>query len=152
MVTELVAKQNLELKAENERLKYDLKVLQQELDECRKLLHIQKEAEARLKDIKSKYSAKEIIAMTELFRKDITDLPLSVRTKNILIASDINTLGALVKNDKTILLRVRHCGPMVRKEIEQFMQNSGLSWEMNVDNFVELDAKKAIKEAIKENK
>ena len=144
MVTELIVKQNLELQAENERLKYDLKVLQHELDECRKVLKIQKEAQARLKDTKSKYTAKEIIAMTELFRKEIKDLPLSIRTQNVLIASDIRTLGALVKNDKTILLKVRYCGPMVKNDIEQFLQNSGLSWGMNVDDFIELDAKKAI--------
>ena len=144
MVTELIVKQNLELQAENERLKYDLKVLQHELDECRKVLKIQKEVQARLKDTKSKYTAKEIIAMTELFRKEIKDLPLSIRTKNVLIASDIRTLGALVKNDKTILLKVRNCGPMVKNDIEQFLQNSGLSWGMNVDDFIELDAKKAV--------
>jgi DNA-directed RNA polymerase alpha subunit len=144
MVTELIVKQNLELQAENERLKYDLKVLQHELDECRKVLKIQKEVQARLKDTKSKYTAKEIIAMTELFRKEIKDLPLSIRTQNVLIASDIRTLGALVKNDKTILLKVRNCGPMVKNDIEQFLQNSGLSWGMNVDDFIELDAKKAI--------
>jgi DNA-directed RNA polymerase alpha subunit len=144
MVTELIVKQNLELQAENERLKYDLKVLQHELDECRKVLKIQKEVQARLKDTKSKYTAKEIIAMTELFRKEIKDLPLSIRTQNVLIASDIRTLGALVKNDKTILLKVRYCGPMVKNDIEQFLQNSGLSWGMNVDDFIELDAKKAI--------
>ena len=144
MVTELIVKQNLELQAENERLKYDLKVLQHELDECRKVLKIQKEAQARLKDTKSKYTAKEILAMTELFRKEIKDLPLSIRTQNVLIASDIRTLGALVKNDKTILLKIRNCGPMVKNDIEQFLQNSGLSWKMNVDDFIELDAKKAI--------
>jgi len=144
MVTELIVKQNLELRAENERLKYDLKVLQHELDECRKVLKIQKEAQARLKDTKSKYTAKEILAMTELFRKEIKDLPLSIRTQNVLIASDIRTLGALVKNDKTILLKVRNCGPMVKNDIEQFLQNSGLSWGMNVDDFIELDAKKAV--------
>lgn len=144
MVTELIVKQNLELQAENERLKYDLKVLQHELDECRKVLKIQKEVQARLKDTKSKYTAKEIIAMTELFRKEIKDLPLSIRTQNVLIASDIRTLGALVKNDKTILLKVRNCGPMVKNDIEQFLQNSGLSWKMNVDDFIELDAKKAV--------
>lgn len=144
MVTELIVKQNLELQAENERLKYDLKVLQHELDECRKVLKIQKEAQARLKNTKSKYTAKEIIAMTELFRKEIKDLPLSIRTQNVLIASDIRTLGALVKNDKTILLKIRNCGPMVKNDIEQFLQNSGLSWKMNVDDFIELDAKKAV--------
>ena len=144
MVTELIVKQNLELQAENERLKYDLKVLQHELDECRKVLKIQKEAQARLKDTKSKYTAKEILAMTELFRKEIKDLPLSIRTKNVLIASDIRTLGALVKNDKSILLKIRNCGPMVKNDIEQFLQNSGLSWKMNVDDFIELDAKKAV--------
>ena len=144
MVTELIVKQNLELQAENERLKYDLKVLQHELDECRKVLKIQKEAQARLKDTKSKYTAKEILAMTELFRKEIKDLPLSIRTQNVLIASDIRTLGALVKNDKTILLKIRNCGPMVKNDIEQFLQDSGLSWGMNVDDFIELDAKKAV--------
>ena len=71
MVTEIIVRQNQQLLEENERLKYALKVLQQELDECRKILEVKKEVQTRLKETKALYSTKEIIAITKLFRKDI---------------------------------------------------------------------------------
>jgi hypothetical protein len=114
MVTELIVKQNLELQAENERLKYDLKVLQHELDECRKVLKIQKEAQARLKDTKSKYTAKEIIAMTELFRKEIKDLPLSFCVNSLLTIANIQKTCYLCRQKPASLLTLgsrckHHC-------------------------------------------
>ena len=144
MVTEILVKKNQELQEENERLKYALKSLQKELDECRKALDIKKEVQARLKDTKIKYSTKEIVAMTELLRKDILDLPFTVRTKNILHMSDISTLGDIIKIGKTGLMGLPHCGSTIRSEIEQFIQDSGLSWDINVDDFIELDAQKAV--------
>jgi DNA-directed RNA polymerase alpha subunit len=144
MVTDILVKKNQELQEENERLKYALKSLQKELDECRKALDIKKEVQARQKDTKIKYSSKEIVAMAELLRKDILDLPLTVRTKNILHMSDICTLGDIIRIRKTGLMGVPHCGPTVRNEIEQFIQDSGLNWDLNVDDFIELDAQKAV--------
>ena len=144
MITEILVKKNQELQEENERLKYAFKSLQKELDECRKALDIKKEVQARLKDTKTKYSTKEIVAMAELLRKDILYLPFTVRTKNILHMSDIFTLGDIIKIGKTSLMELPHCGPKVRNEIEQFIQNSGLSWDINVDDFIELDAKNAV--------
>jgi len=144
MVTELIVKQNLELQAENERLKYDLKVLQHELDECRKALDIKKEVQARLQNTKAKYSTGEIIALADMFNKEIKDLPLKVRTMNILRMSDISTLGDLLKIGKMGLLRLRNCGPNTRCDIEKFMKNNGLSWDIDVNEIIELDAKKAV--------
>ena len=144
MVTELIVKQNLELQAENERLKYDLKVLQQELDECRKALDIKKEVQARLQNTKAKYSTEEIIALADMFNKEIKDLPLKVRTMNILRMSDISTLGDLLKIGKIGLLRLRNCGPNTRRDIEEFMKNNGLSWDIDVNEIIELSAKKAV--------
>ena len=144
MVTELLVKKNQELQKENERLKFALKTLQQELDECRKALDIKKEVQARLKDAKAKYSTEEVIAMTELFNKEIKDLPLEVRTMNILRMSDICTLGDLLKIGKMGLLKLRNCGPKTRSDIEEFMDKNGLSWDINVNEIIELSAKIAI--------
>ena len=144
MVTEIIVKQNQQLLEENERLKYALKVLQQELDECRKLLDVKRDVQARLKETKTLYSTKEIIAMAELFRKEIKDLPLSIRTQNVLYSSDIRTLGDLIKIGRSGLLKVRHCGPVVKKDIEQCIQDLGLCWNINMYDFIELDAKKAV--------
>ena len=105
MEAEILVKKNQELQEENERLKLALKTLQQELDECRKALDIKKEVQARLKNAKAKYSTEEVIAMTELFNKEIKELPLKVRTMNILRMSDISTLGDLLKIGKMGLLR-----------------------------------------------
>ena len=100
METEILIKKNQELQEENERLKLALKTLQQELDECRKALDIKKEVQARLQNTKAKYSTEEIIELADLFNKEIKDLPLEVRTMNILRISDICTLGDLLKLGK----------------------------------------------------
>ena len=144
METELLVKKNQELQEENERLKLALKTLQQELDECRKALDIKKEVQARLKNAKAKYSTEEVIAMTELFNKEIKELPLKVRTMNILRMSDISTLGDLLKIGKMGLLKLRNCGPKTRNDIEEFMKNNGLSWDIDVNEIIELSAKIAI--------
>ena len=144
MVTELLVKKNQDLQEENERLKLALKTLQQELDECRKALDIKKEVQARLKNTKAKYSTEEVIAMTELFNKEIKDLPLKVRTMNILRMSDISTLGDLLKIGKMGLLRLRNCGPNTRCDIQEFMDKNGLSWDIDVNEIIELSAKIAI--------
>ena len=144
METELLVKKNQELQKENERLKLALKTLQQELDECRKALDIKKEVQARLKNAKAKYSTEEVIAMTELFNKEIKELPLKVRTMNILRMSDISTLGDLLKIGKMGLLKLRNCGPKTRNDIEEFMKNNGLSWDIDVNEIIELSAKKAV--------
>lgn len=144
MEAEILVKKNQELQKENERLKLALKTLQQELDECRKALDIKKEVQARLKNAKAKYSTEEVIAMTELFNKEIKELPLKVRTMNILRMSDISTLGDLLKIGKMRLLKLRNCGPKTRNDIEEFMKNNGLSWDIDVNEIIELSAKKAV--------
>ena len=144
MEAEILVKKNQELQEENERLKLALKTLQQELDECRKALDIKKEVQARLKNAKAKYSTEEVIAMTELFNKEIKELPLKVRTMNILRMSDISTLGDLLKIGKMGLLKLRNCGPKTRNDIEEFMKNNGLSWDIDVNEIIELSAKKAV--------
>lgn len=144
METELLVKKNQELQEENERLKLALKTLQQELDECRKALDIKKEVQARLQNTKAKYSTEEIIELADLFNKEIKDLPLEVRTMNILRISDICTLGDLLKIGKMGLLKLRNCGPKTRSDIENFMENNGLSWDIDVNEIIELSAKKAI--------
>lgn len=144
METELLVKKNQELQEENERLKLALKTLQQELDECRKALDIKKEVQARLQNTKAKYSTEEIIAFADLFNKEIKDLPLEVRTMNILRISDICTLGDLLKIGKMGLLKLRNCGPKTRSDIEDFMENNGLSWDIDVNEIIELSAKIAI--------
>ena len=144
MVTELLVKKNQDLQEENERLKLALKTLQQELDECRKALDIKKEVQARLQNTKAKYSTEEIIAFADLFNKEIKDLPLEVRTMNILRISDICTLGDLLKIGKMGLLKLRNCGPKTRSDIEDFMENNGLSWDIDVNEIIELSAKIAI--------
>ena len=144
METEILIKKNQELQEENERLKLALKTLQQELDECRKALDIKKEVQARLQNTKAKYSTEEIIAFADLFNKEIKDLPLKVRTMNILRISDICTLGDLLKIGKMGLLKLRNCGPKTRSDIEDFMENNGLSWDIDVNEIIELSAKIAI--------
>lgn len=144
METEILIKKNQELQKENERLKLALKTLQQELDECRKALDIKKEVQARLQNTKAKYSTEEIIAFADLFNKEIKDLPLKVRTMNFLRISDICTLGDLLKIGKMGLLKLRNCGPKTRSDIEDFMENNGLSWDIDVNEIIELSAKIAI--------
>ena len=60
--------------------------------------------------------------------KRIVDCDLSVRTMNICIANDINTIGDLCKLRRTDWLKFRNSGKKTLIELDDLLHDNGLDW------------------------
>ena len=60
--------------------------------------------------------------------KRIVDCDLSVRTMNICIANDINTVGDLCKLRRTDWLKFRNSGKKTLIELDDLLHDNGLDW------------------------
>ena len=60
--------------------------------------------------------------------KRIVDCGLSVRTMNICIANDINTVGDLCKLRRTDWLKFRNSGKKTLIELDDLLHDNGLDW------------------------
>ena len=67
-------------------------------------------------------------ADNETLAKRIEDCDLSVRTMNICIANDINTIGDLCKLRRTDWLKFRNSGKKTLIELNYFLNYNGLDW------------------------
>jgi len=68
-----------------------------------------------------------ILHMRKLLKTSLEDLDLSVRAYNCLKAAKINSLGEMVKYDTHELLKFRNFGKKSLVEIEELLQNKGLT-------------------------
>jgi DNA-directed RNA polymerase subunit alpha len=73
--------------------------------------------------------------MRQLLRTKLVDMDLSVRALNCLKAADIETLGDLVSYNKNDLLKFRNFGKKSLTELEDLVENKGLSFGMNVGKY-----------------
>lgn len=73
--------------------------------------------------------------MRQLLKSKLVDMDLSVRALNCLKAADIETLGDLVSYNKNDLLKFRNFGKKSLTELEDLVENKGLSFGMNVGKF-----------------
>ncbi|SMG18909.1 DNA-directed RNA polymerase subunit alpha [Dethiosulfovibrio salsuginis] len=62
-----------------------------------------------------------------LFSRGVRDLELSIRSENCLLRGGIHTIGDLVSRAKDDLLKIRNLGKISLKEIEEKLENLGLS-------------------------
>lgn len=76
-----------------------------------------------------------ILHMRKLLKTSLEDLDLSVRAYNCLKAAKINTLGELVKFDTHELLKFRNFGKKSLVEIEELLQNKGLTFGMDLSKY-----------------
>jgi DNA-directed RNA polymerase subunit alpha len=65
--------------------------------------------------------------MNEVFRRPVTDLPLSVRTSEGLRSEDIKYLGELVQCTEQELLEVKNFGRKCLNEVKTVLAQMGLS-------------------------
>jgi DNA-directed RNA polymerase subunit alpha len=72
--------------------------------------------------------------MMELLSKSIDDLDLSVRAKNCLDAVNLRTIGDLVKQTESDLLKVRNFGKTSLKEIKKKLSDLTLSLGMDPED------------------
>ncbi|MDZ4824803.1 MAG: DNA-directed RNA polymerase subunit alpha [Flavobacteriales bacterium] len=73
--------------------------------------------------------------MRQLLKTKLVDMDLSVRALNCLKAADIETLGDLVSFNKNDLLKFRNFGKKSLTELEELVENKGLSFGMNTAKY-----------------
>lgn len=76
-----------------------------------------------------------ILHMRKLLKTSLEDLDLSVRAYNCLKAAKINTLGELVRYDTHELLKFRNFGKKSLVEIEELLQDKGLTFGMDLSKY-----------------
>lgn len=70
--------------------------------------------------------------MRQLLKTKLVDMDLSVRALNCLKAADVETLGDLVTFNKSDLLKFRNFGKKSLTELDELVENKGLTFGMNV--------------------
>jgi len=76
-----------------------------------------------------------ILHMRKLLKTSLEDLDLSVRAYNCLKAAKINSLGEMVKYDTHELLKFRNFGKKSLVEIEELLQEKGLTFGMDLSKY-----------------
>lgn len=76
-----------------------------------------------------------ILHMRKLLKTSLEDLDLSVRAYNCLKAAKINTLAELVHYDTHELLKFRNFGKKSLVEIEELLQDKGLTFGMDLSKY-----------------
>ena len=73
--------------------------------------------------------------MRQLLKTKLVDMDISVRALNCLKAADVETLGDLVSYAKSDLLKFRNFGKKSLTELEDLVDNKGLTFGMNVSKY-----------------
>lgn len=73
--------------------------------------------------------------MRQLLKTKLVDMDLSVRALNCLKAAEVDTLGDLVSFAKSDLLKFRNFGKKSLTELEDLVDNKGLTFGMNVSKY-----------------
>ena len=76
-----------------------------------------------------------VLHMRKLLKTSLEDLDLSVRAYNCLKAAKINSLSELVKYDTHELLKFRNFGKKSLVEIEELLQEKGLTFGMDLSKY-----------------
>ena len=71
-------------------------------------------------------------ALKKLLSKNIADLQLSERVKSVCRYGNLITVADIVSSHRHDLLQLRNCGKTTILEIEDFLQNNGIWWGMDV--------------------
>lgn len=114
--------------------------IQKRIDECDRIEKELKEARDTIKNI----SARMLRALTDyqpqtsemirLLNTDIAACNFSTRTTNALIFQlRFKTVADIVKHSKRVLTTAMNFGPKCRGEVESFLEQHGLTFEMDVD-------------------
>jgi DNA-directed RNA polymerase subunit alpha len=77
----------------------------------------------------------EVLHMRQLLKTKLVDLDLSVRALNCLKAADVDTLGDLVTYNRNDLLKFRNFGKKSLTELDDLLENMGLSFGMDISKY-----------------
>lgn len=90
-------------------------------------------------DLPSKSSEEEFdeasLHMRQLLKSKLVEMDLSVRALNCLKSADVETLGELVQFQKSDLLKFRNFGKKSLTELEELVENKGLTFGMNISKY-----------------
>jgi len=75
------------------------------------------------------------LRMRQLLKTKLTDMNLSVRALNCLKAADVETLGELVKFNKTDLLKFRNFGKKSLAELDDLLESLNLSFGTDISKY-----------------
>ena len=76
-----------------------------------------------------------VLYMRKMLKTSLEDLDLSVRAYNCLKAAKINSLGEIVRCDMHELLKFRNFGKKSLVEIEELLQQKGLTFGMDLSKY-----------------
>ncbi len=77
----------------------------------------------------------ESLHMRQLLKTKLVDMDLSVRALNCLKAAEVDTLGDLVSFNKGDLMKFRNFGKKSLTELEELVNNKGLSFGMDLTKY-----------------
>ncbi len=77
----------------------------------------------------------ESLHMRQLLKMGLVDMDLSVRALNCLKAAEVDTLGDLVSFNKSDLMKFRNFGKKSLTELEELVNNKGLSFGMDLSKY-----------------
>ena len=82
----------------------------------------------------------EVKRIRELLSQPVDELDLSVRSHNCLKAASIKTIGDLVRREENEMLKFRNFGRKSLQELIEVLDERGLQFGMNVEEYVEEQA------------
>ncbi len=77
----------------------------------------------------------EALHMRQLLKTKLVDMDLSVRALNCLKSAEVETLGELVKYNKTDLLKFRNFGRKSLTELDNLLSNLNLQFGMDISRY-----------------
>lgn len=77
----------------------------------------------------------EVLHMRQLLKSKLVDMDLSVRALNCLKSAEVETLGELVRFNKTDLLKFRNFGKKSLTELDELLANLNLSFGMDISKY-----------------
>lgn len=115
----------------------DLKHIKEENKELTKVNELLRQQNSDLRKRINEYEKvdkeKESNLSSSIFKKRLIDLNLTVRTLNVLKMHNCETLGDVVKFNKSDLINARNFGKKSFTELDDFITKLGLHWGMNPD-------------------
>lgn len=99
------------------------------------------EEEQQQELVEAEQVAAERSRLKKILETPVDELELSVRAHNCLKAANIATLAELVQLQESELLKFRNFGRKSLAELSEVVQNFGLEFGMNVDQYLKEEAK-----------
>lgn len=92
--------------------------------------------EAEFEPLREEITDEKTERMRQILKMRVDELELSVRSNNCLRAANINTVGDLVRNQESDMLKYKNFGRKSLIELNQVLANLGLSFGIDVDKIL----------------